>query len=551
MKIFSSLLLTLILGAATLSAQPLHRQPLVGAVTDSKATIAAWGTIGGDLKLQYGTDETFNSNVQTMTQTATQQNDLVAKFFLANLSPDTRYYYRVMSTTDQVLSKPASFKTFPAEGKDAPLTVFFGSCQQGTTGDIGKTFKQAAQMGGDLFIQLGDWGYPDALIPGYPGTPGTIRQSYELRLDTTYPFARDILSQMPLAYVWDDHDFGGNNSSGALPETLRKELILNYDQHIPHYDLPSSEGLWHSFTMGNVEFFMIDDRSQRNPVDSAFPGGKFKPPVGHSMLAGYPVSGVDQRTWLLNAIRTSTARWKVLVSQVFFNPATSVGITLALIGGRTDVAKEFADKWVGYPADVDSMKALFQSGYKKNFLIISGDAHTNLYDNGDHSIVPEFMAGALDKQNSNLNDVLKSYGLNIWTASQTGSSSAVGRIRVETTPRHKMIIESFDTNGVKLLGYEMVDASSSAPATAEGAWRIVGTGSTERGLRLDMINAPEGEGTIAVFDILGRKIIGAPITLNRQSRMTVTLPPTLANGAYIAQITAAGTTATIRFDLAR
>jgi len=531
-----------------LLAQRLHRYPVVG-VSSQGVTYRIWYELGGRTTVRLATDSTFSGTSRTASSSVASNSVLQGTF--NELSPSTRYYYRVEDSTGAAISPVFSFKTFPEEGKDAPTTILFGSCQQSHVGDSGKTFDVAATLGGDLFIQLGDWGYHDHLLPGYPTAPGSITQSYELRLDTNYSFARKILSQMGLAYVWDDHDFVSNNSDGAIDPALKQELLAAYDRHIPHYQLPNqSHGIWQSFTVGNVEFFMIDARSQRSPVDSAFKNGPFNPPPGHSMLAGFPVSGVDQRTWLLDAIRSSKARWKVLVSQVFFNPATSSLIDLAQLAGRRDLAIEFADKWIGYPADLDSLRNLLRQGYGRNFLVISGDAHSNLYDNGSHSIVPEFMVGNLDKENSNLYNLFRSYGIDVWTAGQTDSASTIGRIRVETTPRHRLIVESFNERGTKVLSYEMVDSSSSSsPGESASAWSVRGATIDGGMLTIAMENQPIGAGTLELYNMTGVYVHRSSTMLDGNHELRLRLASPLASGTYVGRIEVRGEVRSFRVDV--
>ncbi len=503
------ILLSLIACGSAARAQRMHCFPLAGAVTDTSATVALWLDAPGAVSVRYSADSTFTGARTTPPAQTDASTDNTARIVLGGLLPSTRYYYRAEDAGGNTISRTQSFRTFPSAGADAPVSILFGSCQRDQAGDTGPLFATAAALGGDVFVQMGDWTYPDNLVPGYPAAAGSIRRSYEMRLDTAYPFARDVLGVMPVAYAWDDHDYLGNNSSaGSAPDTVKRALLEAYQRYIPHYGLANgAAGIWHSFTIGNAEVFVIDDRSQRNPADSAFVGNTFAPKPGHSMLAGYPVSGVDQRTWLLQAIRGSKARWKILASPVFFNPAAGPAIQLMLIANRKDYALEFADKWAGYPADVDSMKAVISEGAARNMLVICGDAHSNVYDNGEHSLVPEFMAGALDHAVSDVFEKMKGFGLNIWTELQPGTSPAVGRIRIETAPRHRLIVESFDTAGTRLLQFEMLDATSDVGgAGSDGALAIGSALVHGNRLVIALAGTPPAQATITIAAVTGATV---------------------------------------------
>ncbi len=551
----SLLLLASLFCGTRLGAQELFRYPMVGAVTESSASVMVWLKSEGNFRLEYGADAALAGAQRTPVQAAQAGNDNVTKVELAGLLPATRYYYRVLRENNAPASAIFSFKTFPEPGKDAAVNILFGSCQQIRPGDPGKTFEVAAGLDGDVFLQTGDWTYPDYRIPGFPAEPATIRESYAMRMDTAYPFARDILTRMAMSYLWDDHDFHSNNSDGSIPADVKANVLAAYKRYTPHYPLPNGAGIWQSFRIGNVELFLIDSRSQRSPAEAAFTGNTFAPPAGHSMLAGYPISGENQLQWLMKAIRSSTARWKVLVSPVFFNPGVSPAIPLALLAGRKDVAVEFADKWVGYPADLDSVKKLLNTGFGKNLLVISGDAHTNIYDDGRHSIAPEFMVGNLDQENSSLFQLMQSYGFNPWTEGQKDSLSTVGRIRIETSPRHRLIVESFDENGMRELSFEMADSSGAAsvPHKGDGAWEVIYTMPVESGsgLRIGMEHAPAGEARLELFATDGKQVATVPVLLKGDEVVNVKLPANLPNGNYMGRLVMGTREADLRFAVVR
>lgn len=519
-------------------SQELETIPLVGAVTDRGATVMVWLKGESAVGLEYSTSANMAPSTRAPVAWASAADDFVIKFKLMNLEPATRYYYQVIDESNSARSRVQSFTTFPREGTDGALTIFFGSCQQARATDTGGVFTAVAGMGGDLFVHLGDWTYPDLLIPDYPRTKQSLRETWMLRLDTAYPFADRILSQMSLAYEWDDHDAFGSNSDGTAPDSAKRNVSAAYRRYMPHAPLPSETGIWHSFRAGSVEIFMIDNRTYRSPIDAAFAGNTFTPPAGHSMLAGsqFPISGSNQIDWLMNALRRSTARWKIIASPVPFNPSMGQMIPIALLLGRKDVAKRFAEEcWSGYPADVDSIRSLIRDGYLRNTVIISGSAHTNMYDDGSHSLIPEFVAACLDQQNSGLYDSLKAYGLRIWTAGQTGSESTIGRIRVETAPRHRLVIESFTEGGVKML--ELVVDEQPVGSIPSDASRGRGLVVTNRsGTLVFQSEFDAGMATIRLFTIDGRQAASSTILIDARGAAQWTLPDNLPAGTYVGRI---------------
>lgn len=535
-------------------AQHLFRYPVVGGVTDSSAAVSVWLESQGSIGLEYGLDSTLADAVPTGIQTSMPDNDNVVHFTLPGLFSARRYYYRIVDVNGTAISKTFSFRTFPPVGRDADVSLLFGSCSRNSLSNTGRTFEVGAGLGGDYFVHLGDWSYPDVLVSGYPGSPGSIRESYAVRLDTTYPLASRILTDMGIAYEWDDHDFSGNNGNGAIPDSLKSKLLAAYDRYLPHYRLENpSAGIWHSFRIGNVEVFMIDARAQRSPIDSAFRDGKFVPPPGHSLLAGFPVDGTDQLTWLLGAIRSSTARWKILASQGPFNPDLGSAIPLALLVGRSDIAREVAEYWGGYPTDLDSLRSLLRGQAGRNVLIISGSVHNNMFDDGQHSIVPEFVAANLDIPNSNLYDSLRKYGFDVWTAGQSNSKSTIGRIRVETTPTQRLIVESFDEDGEPMLSYEMTDQSSDVPPAQPAAAMVVrNVAVVDQGamIRIEFGRAIDHDARLQLFDLLGKKVLDRFIPSGTRIR-SLPLAETIPGGSYVGRVVSEGTEIGFRVVIVR
>ena len=91
-------------------------------------------------------------------------------------------------------------------------------------------------------------------------------------------YAKSMLANIPVDYVYDDHDFVKDNCSGqsassvyfnpntqqtSLSENtysplLKRNSVVGYDNYFPHYDLPdTSNGIFHSYKMGNAEFLFL------------------------------------------------------------------------------------------------------------------------------------------------------------------------------------------------------------------------------------------------------------------------------------------------------
>jgi alkaline phosphatase D len=90
-----------------------------------------------------------------------------------------------------------------------------------------------------------------------------FRAAYDLVL--TSPQQSDLYRSTAFFYVWDDHDFGGNNSNRR--STSQRAVKQAYNEYAPHYRLAEPVGeapIYQSFSVGRVKFIVTDLRSDRD-----------------------------------------------------------------------------------------------------------------------------------------------------------------------------------------------------------------------------------------------------------------------------------------------
>ena len=426
----------------TSSAQNILFGPVTGAVTSASARIFIRSNQAGDVQVQIDTDAGFN-NPLSFNDTIRTLKDTSAIITVNNLQPSTVYYCRYFINQQQD-SVTSSFKTFPQPGAAADFSFAFGSCMKGA--DMTPLFTVMQNHQPDLFIQLGDFTYPDA-EDDFSEQFDLVTAAYHAKY--SYPGITPVLRTIPVDYVYDDHDYADNNTSRntqALDGTYtgpngletvlmdaplgsheRANSINGWLDYFPGYNtVDTSQGLYHSFTIGNAEFFFLDNRSARSPnneafyydsTDVSFPW-EFTPPPGHSIL------GEAQMQWLLNGLENSTAKWKFLLSGTTFNKALKRIINVGLgfqrntldIGGSggsgMTMATGFADAWPGFPADQDTLINFIRTNNIRNVILLSGDTHTSAMDDGTNSGIPEFNSSCMgvDESKIRLYHIMDSVG---------------------------------------------------------------------------------------------------------------------------------------------
>ncbi|RPI72967.1 MAG: hypothetical protein EHM47_07070 [Ignavibacteriales bacterium] len=442
------------------SYSQVHFGPIAGAVTSISAVIVVKTySPGQEVAIELFTQDDVENSLFSNAVLSDEENYNYVKIKIDNLKPNTTYYYRAI-VNGYPSKKWNSFQTFPE--KEYSFSFGFGSCQQSSWGKPDpEIFPVIANDTLRFFIQLGDWTYPDTTEKKYGyrynEKKKLLEKSYQAKYNNNYPFVSEVLSQMPVVYVYDDHDFAVNNSAGNDP--AKENTLWAYKTFFPHYELKNPDnGIWQSFTFGDVEFFVLDMRSQRNPGDNSFDAeGNFNPPAGHSIIAGYNIEGENQKEWFLNALKNSKAKWKVIVSSVLFNPAYAK--TTEVDSLPKDIywlPSDAADKWAGYPEDVNSVLNTIIANNIKNVFVISGDTHSSFIDDGTNSLIPEIGASNLDVNNSNLGIKLRSLGLNIWNqGTYDEEGHTYGRVRFFFGEEDYALLEIINEKNDIVLSYRL------------------------------------------------------------------------------------------------
>lgn len=334
-----------------------------GAVSDSEFQVVARpsddaGTVGL-LVAAEGEPERLADSAEVVDGVATLRADA--------LQADALHTYRfsIDGQTDEVWA--GQVRTFPRDTERA-VTIGFSACAG--TGSNAAVFDEIRRQAPDLFVVTGDLYYTNIST----NDPALFAAAYDAALSPPAPAA--MLRELPIAYVWDDHDFGPNDSDRDSP--AKPAAHSAYRSHVPSYDLTVAGTIAQAFDVGPARVLLTDLRSERS-------------------LDEQTMLGKAQGEWLKQQLLAARDEVPLViwVSSVPWIAPPETG----------------QDSWGGYAAERRDLADFIAVNDIDNLLVVSGDAHMLAIDDGSNSDytsptvgpspqIPVLAAAALDRPGS-------------------------------------------------------------------------------------------------------------------------------------------------------
>lgn len=327
---------------------------VVGAATPDGATFVC--KVAGPVRVAVSTSADMASPVFTSSQAVDAQG--VAKVSITGLNPDTDYWWQVEDNSVLDTTVTGRFHTLPGSGTAASFTfVAIGDSGlepdfpgvAGTELDntrvsnhpIYDTIRtQAHALGWAGLVHMGDAHYYN-LGTDFTASLTNFRRAWDDIL--AQPNAAGLLREVALwSYVWDDHDFDGNNSDGTFVDKANAAQV--YRERIPHPPLATTGAVYHSWQVGRVLFVTFDTRYDRSPNTDPDTSSKV-------ML------GSAQRTWLQSTLDGSDAKALVMLM-----PSQWLGTT--------------EDSWSQFATERATVAGILTSaGWAHRAVMVSADTH--------------------------------------------------------------------------------------------------------------------------------------------------------------------------------
>jgi len=270
--------------------------PITGDVRANQATLWMYAPSKSKCTFSYlaeGSSKKINKtgNLTALSNQAAKVPGQIFKSTMNGLAPDTRYQYQVSINGKADPKWKGSFKTAPVEGTSTAFRMAITSCMHIKRAQ--RSWNLLLEEQPDLHLTVGDTHYADTTNP-------TVQLEHHLTYRREKEFAK-VLQQVPTYAMWDDHDYGPNNSDGTAKG---KEFSLaGWKQAWPNPPSGTSKtpGAFFKFSRGDVDFFVVDGRYHRSPNE--LPDDDKKRMLGDA-----------QFEWLLNGLKNSKAKFKIIAS---------------------------------------------------------------------------------------------------------------------------------------------------------------------------------------------------------------------------------------------
>lgn len=428
------LLMGLIYGPLQMQAQWVSG-PVTGAVTHREARVALTVEGQSEVRLAYGPDSIPEKNWTRVVPAKTWISGKYRRlqFVLTDLDPGTSYRYRLYSGGKILHPSVYSFQTpeLWEWRKPAPdFTFLTGSClyinesqydRPGTPyGKSTDIIRLMAQMPKNFMLWLGDNTYYREV--DYSSPSAMFRRFMHTQSDSA---VQSLLHSSPQYAIWDDHDFGPNDSDRNFDFAAESLEWFRAFWPNPYSGTAAAPGAYCSFRYSDAEFFLLDNRTFRAPD---------KMPADHPDKDYW---GPEQLQWLKEKLLTSKAVFKIIVNgNQVLNPNAP---------GNTMETLEI------YPKEKKELMEWLSNQNISGVIFISGDRHfTELiklerpgkYPLSDYTCSP-LTSGAFEKIRETVegNNPLRVPG-SLFTAQN------FGRISVKGEKNERVLtIETLDASG--------------------------------------------------------------------------------------------------------
>ncbi len=349
--------------------------PMVGYADMRQVRLWVQTTTEATVAIRYADTANPQRWYWTQPARATATTALTAHLYADSVEPGRVYRYEVYVDGRRVERPyPMLFRTPPLWQwrTDPPsIRIALGSCayinepvydRPGTPyGGEYRIFDAIAATQPHLMLWLGDNVY--FREPDWGSWVGMVRRYSH---DRAIPELQPLLAQCSNVAIWDDHDYGPNDSDRGFVNKRRAREVFDLFWANPASAF-DGEGITTALSWGDCDFFLLDDRWWRSPN---------KRKTGERTILGD-----KQFEWLIDNLASSTATFKFVC-----------------IGGQVLNPVARYETMATYPAERQRLIEAIRREGIANVIFLTGDRHhTELmrYTEGDSVVLYELTVSPL------------------------------------------------------------------------------------------------------------------------------------------------------------
>lgn len=302
----------------------------------------------------------FGTRVYSDYVEANTANARRAKMFVDGLKPWTTYYYAVENAGSLYTDYVGTVTTFGTGQRSFSFGV--GACENNTLGSpaVANNIWPMLHSRDVLFmLHTGDWHYYNINTNDI----NRFRVAYDQVLAESYHNL--FYRQHPVIYIWDDHDFGPNDSDTTSPS--KPAARAAYRETVPHYPMAAGNGsngnepIYYTFDVGRCRFIVTDTRSVRSNHDIVNSPAK-------------TVLGAPQKAWFKEQLLVASNDPDVgAIFWVNTYPFTGTGRPGAFPSD---------EGWPAYTTERAEIATFIKDNDVRKVFLLSGDMHACAIDDG-------------------------------------------------------------------------------------------------------------------------------------------------------------------------
>jgi alkaline phosphatase D len=344
---------------AQVRSSPLQSGPMLG-YTDMRETLIWVQTRqAATVQVRYAEQGSTAPPLLTAPVQTTKARAFTAHLVADEVVPGKRYTYTVLVDGKPVaLPYPTTFQTQPLwqHRTDPPSFTFaVGSCtyvneppydRPGTPyGGNYEIFTSIAAKKPDFMLWTGDNTYTREV--DWNTRTGVLKRYTHTR---SVPEMQPLLASTHHYAIWDDHDFGPNDSDRSF--WLKSVTLEAFKLFWANPNYIFDEGCTGTFVWGDCQFFLLDDRTFRAPDEQ---------PDGGGTTPGKAYFGEKQLIWLIDALRYSKAPFKFVVT-----------------GGQVVNPSALFENYVTYATERTRLLSAIADAKIPGVLFLTGDRHHSI-----------------------------------------------------------------------------------------------------------------------------------------------------------------------------